>query len=71
MKAQWKLIGAKQEGEQPGKQYILSIEDSWSRCVDLIPIPDKTGQTLEAYLTEEFPSRFGFPAELYLDQGRE
>ena len=61
MKAQWKLIEAKQEEEQPAKQYIMSIEDSWSRCVDLILIPDKTGQTVEAYLTEEFPSRFGFP----------
>ena len=70
MKAQWKLIGAKQEGEQPGKQYTLSVEDSWSRCIDLIPIHDKTSHTVEAFLTEEFTSRVGFPAELYSDQGR-
>ena len=73
-RAPGKEIGSKQTGSQPGKttfKYILSVEDSWSRYVDLIPIPDKTAITVATYLTEEFTSRFGFPAELYSDQGRE
>ena len=68
------VIEHQQAGSQPGKttyKYILSVEDSWSRYVDLIPIPDKAAITVATYLNEEFTSRFGFPAELYSDQGRE
>ena len=52
-------------------KYILTVEDDWSRFIDLIPIPAKDAGTVASALLDEFISRFGFPGELYSDQGKE
>lgn len=52
-------------------KYILSIEDSWSRFVSLVPIPDKSAVTVASCLNDNFLGTFGMPAELYSDQGKE
>ena len=51
-------------------KFMLSVEDSWSRYVELIPIPDKKSQTVAACLKSS-QEGFGFLAELYSDLGRE
>ena len=57
--------------EGQGMKYILTIEDDWSRFVDLVPIPAKDAGTVASGLMDEFISRFGYPGELYSDQGKE
>ena len=52
-------------------KYILSIEDGWSRYVNLVPIPDKSAASVATALMDEFLSRFGMPAEIFSDQGKE
>ena len=52
-------------------KYILTVEDDWSRFVDLIPLPAKDAGFVAFGLLDEFISRFGFPGELYSDQGKE
>ena len=52
-------------------KYILSVEDDWSRFVDLIPIPAKDAGSVASGLLDEFISRFGLPGELFFDQGKE
>ena len=51
-------------------KYILSVEDDWSRFVDLIPIPAKDAGSVASGLMDKFISRFGLPGELYSDQGK-
>ena len=46
-------------------KYILTVEDDWSRFVDLIPIPAKDAGSVASGLLDEFISRFGFPGELH------
>ena len=52
-------------------KYILSIEDGWSRYVNLVPITDKSAATVATALMDEFLSRFGMPAEIFSDQVKE
>jgi hypothetical protein len=52
-------------------KYIITVEDDWSRFVDLIPIPAKDAGSVASGLLYKFISRFGFPGELYSDQGIE
>ena len=39
--------------------------------MDLIPTPAKDAGSVASGLLDEFVSRFGFPGELYSDQGKE
>ena len=52
-------------------KYILSIEDGWSWYVNPVPIPDKSAATVATALMDKFLSRFGMPAEIFSNQGRE
>ena len=52
-------------------KYILSIEGGWSRYVNLVPIPDKSTATVATALMNEFLGKFGMPAEIFSDQGKE
>lgn len=52
-------------------KYILTVEDDWSRFVDLIPLPSKDAGTVASGLMDEFVSIFWLPGELYSDRGKE
>ena len=66
------ILFGRREGptKQEEMKYILSMEDDWSRFVDLIPIPAKDAGSVASGLLDEFISRFGLPGELYSDQGK-
>ena len=53
------------------KKYVLTIQDAWSRFVLLVPMTDKTAEVTAATLMDNFVAIFGFPYELYSDQGKE
>ena len=64
------ILPGRREGptKQEDMKYILSVEDDWSRFVDLIPID---AGSVASGLLDKFISRFGLPGELYSDQGKE
>ena len=53
------------------KKYILTIQDAWSRFILLVPMTDKSAEVTAATLMDNFVAIFGFPYELYSDQGKE
>jgi len=54
-----------------GNIYILVMVDSFTGWVELIPIPDKTTDTVARAMFSEWVSRWGLFRELLTDQGRE
>ena len=54
-----------------GNKYILSIEDSFSRFVQAIPIKTKEAVHVAEALVEHHICIFGCPLEILSDQGRE
>ena len=67
------ILPGRREGptKQEEMKYILSVEDDWSRYIDLIPIPTKDAGSVASGLLDEFISRFGLPGKLYSDKGKE
>ncbi len=54
-----------------GNNYMLHIVDQYSRYLVLCPIPDKEAQTICYYLKRDFFRYFGFPSNIYSDNGTE
>ncbi len=54
-----------------GNKYMLHIVDHYSRYLVLCPIPDKEAQTICYYLKRDFFRYFGFPSNIYSDNGSE
>ena len=52
-------------------QYIMVVGDYFSKWKEAYAIPDHTAQTVADKLTTEFICRFGTPARIHTDQGRE
>jgi len=69
------LIGPLPEGRnfrgQRGFQYILSVIDSATRFLWLIPLRRKTADAVAAALYEEIIAKTTIPGDLIMDQGKE
>jgi len=69
------LVGPLHEGKnsrnQRGFQYILSVVDSATRYLWLLPIRHKTAECVAAMLFDEVISRVSIPSTILTDQGGE
>jgi len=69
------LVGPLPEGKnsrnQRGFQYILSVIDSATRYLWLLPIRHKTAESVAATLSDEVISRVSIPSAILTDQGGE
>ena len=54
-----------------GYQYILSMQDGWSRYIRLVPLKTKTSSEIAKNLMDKFISLFGCPMRIHSDQGPE
>ncbi len=54
-----------------GYQYILSMEDGFSRYISLAPLKSKKSEEVIQGLLEHFISRFGCPLTIHSDNGKE
>ncbi|XP_041372627.1 uncharacterized protein LOC121385902 [Gigantopelta aegis] len=53
-----------------GNEYVLMMVDQFTKWVECIPLPSQTAEvTARAAINEVF-SRFGYPFEIFTDQGR-
>ena len=64
------LVGPLNETNE-GFQYILSLEDGFSRFVNLYPLRTKETQEVTRVLVERFISQYGCPRAIYSDNGKE
>jgi len=69
------LVGSLPEGKngrgQTGFQYILSVVDSATRYLWLLPIRHKTAECIAATLFDEVISRVSVPSAILTDRGGE
>ena len=63
------IVGPLPETER-GNKYILVVGDYFSKWMEAYPIPDQTAETVAEKFVNEFVCRFGVPAVLHSDQGR-
>lgn len=54
-----------------GNQYIMVLGDYFSKWTEAYALKDHTAQTVADILVTEFICRFGTPARIHTDQGRE
>ena len=54
-----------------GNQYVIVVQDYFTKWVECYPVPNHTAVTVADKLTNEFISRFGTPKQIHTDQGRE
>ena len=53
-----------------GNRYVLVVTDSFSKWVEIFPVPDQTASTCASIILNEVIARFGCPYDLHSDQGR-
>lgn len=53
-----------------GNEHILMMVDQFTKWVECIPLPSQTPEETAQAAVNEFFSRFGYPFQVYLDQGR-
>jgi hypothetical protein len=53
-----------------GNEHIVMIVDHFTKWVECIPLPSQTGEVTARAAVNGFFSRFGFPFEIFSDQGR-
>ena len=63
------VIGSFPETEN-GNKYILIAIDYFSKWPEAYALPNQEAVTLAKIIVSQFFSRFGVPAELHSDQGR-
>ena len=56
---------------QNGNEYIIVLGDYYSKWVDAWAVPDHTAQTVADKIITGFFTKFGCPAQIHTDQGRE
>ena len=54
-----------------GYRYLLVIVDSLTKWFDAFPMHDEKAETVAKLLVEEFVCRYGTPAQLHCNQGRQ
>jgi transposase InsO family protein len=54
-----------------GFEYIMVVEDYYSKYAEAYSLNDHTAQTVGDKLLTEFICRFGVPSSIHTDQGRE
>ena len=62
------IMGPLQETERHN-QYILVVQDNFTKWVEAYPMPDQTSETIANIFVSEWVSRYGAPYELYSDRG--
>ena len=65
------LVGPLVTPSPEGHKYILSMEDSFSRYVQLVPLKSKEGSVVAAAIYDGWFSKFGFVYSIHSDQGTE
>jgi transposase InsO family protein len=54
-----------------GNRYILVVSDCFSKWTEAFPMPNMEAQTVAKLIVEEVICRFGVPASIHFDQGRQ
>ena len=53
-----------------GNEHILMMVDQFTKWVECIPLPSQTAEVTATAAINEFFSRFGYPFQIFTDQGR-
>ena len=53
-----------------GNAYVLMMVDQFTKWVECIPLPSQTAEVTARAAVNEFFSRFGYPFQVFTDQGR-
>lgn len=55
---------------EAGNEYILMMVDSFTKWVECVPLPSQTAEVTARAAIMEFFVRFGYPFEIFTEQGR-
>ena len=56
---------------ETGKKYILCMTNAFTKCAEMVAIPNKGSFTVASAIFERCICRFGVPLEIVTDQGKE
>ena len=69
-RVQLDILGPFKPKTRRGNTHILMMIDQFTRWFECAPLPDTSAETIASVAIEQFFCRFGFPAELHTDQGK-
>ena len=55
---------------EEGNEYIMMMVDNFTKWVECVPLPSQTAEIIARTAINEFFARFGYPYEIFTDQGR-
>ena len=53
-----------------GNEYVLMMVDQFTKWVECVPLPSQTAEVTAKAAVDHFFSRFGYPFQVFSDQGR-